>query len=66
MGVSMMNIWIMRVAVNHPFMTMRMTMWFAHGRELIMLVLMVFVMNMPVIVLDRFMPMLVVVLLSQV
>ena len=57
---------IVRVTVYHPFMTMRMAMGFAQRRPLIMLVLMVFVVSVSMVVLERFMPMLVLVSLSQV
>ena len=64
--MSMMYVWIVVMAVYHPFMTMRMAMGFAQRRPLIMLMLMVFVMNVSMIVFDRFMLMLVLVSLSQV
>jgi len=60
MRMSMMYVLIVRMAVYHPFMTMGMAMGFAKGRELIMLVLMVFVVNVSMVMFDRFMPMLVV------
>ena len=66
MGMSMMYVWIVRVVVHHSFMTMWMAVGLAQRRELIMLVLMVFVVNVSMVVLDRFMLMLVLMSLSQV
>lgn len=66
MGMSMMYVWIVRVAVHHSFMTMWMAVGLAQRRSLIMLVLMVFVVNVSMVVLDRFMLMLVLMSLSQV
>jgi len=66
MGMSMMYVWIVVMAVYHPFMTMRMAVGFAQRHELIVLVLMVFVVNVSMVVLNPFMPMLVLVPLSHV
>jgi hypothetical protein len=33
MGMSMMYVWIVRVAVRHSFMTMRMAVGFAQGTD---------------------------------
>ena len=59
MGMSMMYVWKVVMAVHHSFMKMWMAVGFAQRRFLIMLVLMVFIVNMSMIVLDRFMLMLV-------
>ena len=64
--MSMMYVWIVRVAVHHPFMTMWMAVGLAQRRSLIMLVHMMFVVNVSMIVLNRFMLMLVLMSLSQV
>ena len=64
--MSMMDVWIVMMAVYHPFMAMRMAVGLAQGRSLIMFVLMVFVVNVSMLVLDRFVLMLVLVPLSQV
>jgi len=66
MGMSMVYVWIVVMAVYHPFMTMRMAVGLAQRRSLIMLVLMVFIVNVSMIVLNAFMLMLVLVSLSQV
>ena len=63
-GMSMMYIWIVGMHMHHPFMTMRMAVWFANGRELIMIVPMMFVVNVSMIMLDTFMPVLVCMSLS--
>ena len=55
----MMYVWIVVIAVYHTFMTMWMAVGLPQRRRLIMLVLMVCVVNVSMIVLDRFMLMLV-------
>ena|SRR3984893_11023323 len=65
-SMSMMYVWKVVMAVHHSFMTMWMAVGFDQRRSLIMLVLMVFVVNVSMIVLNRFMLMLVPVSLSQV
>ena len=62
--MSMMYVWIVVMAVYHPFMAMRMAVRFVQRNPLIMLVLMVFVMNVSMVMLDAFMPVLVRVSLS--
>jgi heme/copper-type cytochrome/quinol oxidase subunit 2 len=64
--MSMMYVWVVVMAMHHSFMTMRMAVGLAQWRELIMLVLMVFVVNVSMIVLNHFMLMLVRMSLSQV
>ena len=64
--MSMMYVWKVMMAVYHSFMTMRMAVGLAQGGSLFMLVLMVFVVNVSMIVLNRFVLMLVPVSLSQV
>ena len=64
--MSMMDVRIVVMTVHHPFMTMWMTVGLAQGRALIMLVLMMFVVNVSVIVVDSFVLMLVLVSLGQV
>ena len=64
--MSMMDVWIVMVAVHHPFMAMRMAVGLAQRRRLIMLVLMMCVVNVSMLVLDIFVLMLVFVPLSQV
>ena len=54
-----MDVWIVMMAVYHPFMAMRMAVGLPQGRSLVMLVLMVFVVNVSMIMLDRFVQMLV-------
>ena len=51
----MMGVWIVMMAVHHSFMTMRMAVGLTQRCRLIMLVLMVLVVNVSMIVLDRFM-----------
>jgi hypothetical protein len=64
--MSMMYVWKVVMAVHHSFMTMWMAVGLAQRRRPIMLVLMVFVVNVSMIVLNHFMLMLVRVSLSQV
>jgi hypothetical protein len=65
-GVTMMYVRIVMMNVTYSFVSMWMAMGLAQRRSLIMLVLMVFVMNVSMIVLNRFMLMLVFMSLSQV
>jgi hypothetical protein len=64
--MSMMDVWIVMMAVYHPFMAMRMAVGLSQGRSLIMFVLMMCVVNVSMLVLHRFVLMLVLVPLSQV
>ena len=64
--MSMMYVWIVVVAVHHSLVTMRMAVGLTQRSSLTMLVLMVFVVNVSMVMLDRFMLMLVLVSLSQV
>ena len=61
----MMYVWIAVMAVYHSFMTMWMAVGLAQRGRFIMLVLMVFVVNVSMVVLNRFVQMLVLVPLSE-
>ena len=64
--MSVMYVWVVVMAVYHSFMTMWMAVRFTQRRALFMVMLMVFVVNVSMIVLNGFMLMLVLVSLSQV
>jgi len=53
-GVPMMYVWKVVMNVDHSFVTMWMAMGLAQRHSLIMLVLMVFVVNVSMIMLNRF------------
>lgn len=64
--MSVVKVRIVRVAVHHHLVAMRVAMRFAPRYRLVMLVLMVCVVYVPMVVVKRFMPMLVLMSLSQV
>jgi len=62
--MSMMYVRIVRVAVYHPLMTMRMAVGFVQRDSVIMRMLMMFVVNVSMVMLGRFMQVLVLMSLS--
>jgi hypothetical protein len=64
--MSMMYVWIVVMAVYQSFMTMWMAVGLAQRHSVIMLMLMVFVVNVSMVVLNGFVQMLMLVSLSQV